>query len=320
MSAATTARRADPETALAVLVVESDAVAGDALARAVRQLGYRCAAVCDGALALDMLAASRFDVVLSDWKMPRLDGLGLCRAMRAREHEYTYFAFLAAETEKDAALRALREGADDLLAKPVDLGALEVRLIAAKRVIDARRELNARNRELRRDSQRNFQLAHFDTLTGTRNRLALSEDMRAARESLNRYGTQCAVAMCDIDRFKLYNDAFGHVRGDAVLRDVADIMRRALRSGDRLYRFGGEEFVVLLREQGTSGALPAMQRIRCAVEAAAIRHAPNAGCPFVTISAGVAQLSSRDDDAAVIRRADAALYRAKALGRNRVEI
>jgi diguanylate cyclase (GGDEF)-like protein len=152
-----------------------------------------------------------------------------------------------------------------------------------------------------------------------RNRLALAEDMRAARESLNRYGTRCAVAICDVDEFKPYNDAFGHVRGDDVLRRIADVMQRALRSGDRLYRYGGEEFVVLLHEQDLERARMAMQRLRCAVEAATITHAPTAGRPYVTISAGVTELSAHDDDDGVLRRADSALYRAKSSGRNRVE-
>jgi len=304
---------------LAVLVVDDDDTARDVLTRAIRELGYACGSARDGLEALNALASGHFDVVLTDLNMPGLDGLGLCEAIRVREQAYTYVVIVTAETEQNRALQAMHGGADDFLVKPIDLSVLEVRLLAAERVLAAHRELSARNRELRRDSQRNFQLAHFDPLTGTRNRLALAEDMRSARESLNRYGTRCAVAICDIDKFKLFNDAFGHVRGDAVLRQVADIMQRALRSGDRLYRYGGEEFVVLLREQSVSGAQLAMQRILCAVEAAAIRHAPDADRPYLTISAGVAELSVRDDDAAVIRRADAALYRAKSFGRNRVE-
>jgi len=192
-------------------------------------------------------------------------------------------------------------------------------VIEAPRSFRLRARLRKRHRELRRDSRRNFQLAHYDALTGVGNRLALAEDLEAARESLNRYGSRCAVAMCDIDSFKTYNDAFGHVRGDKALHQIAEIMQRALRSGDRLYRYGGEEFVILLREQTIEGAILAMQRVRCAVEAAGIRHADAAGRPFVTISAGVAELGSKDGDETVIRRADAALYRAKALGRNRVE-
>jgi diguanylate cyclase (GGDEF)-like protein len=304
---------------LAVLVVDDEAAVRDGLTMAIRQLGYTCASARDGVEALEMVSRDRFDVVLSDWRMPRLDGLGLCHTIRARERDYTYFVFVTGESDKAHVLAGMHAGADDYLSKPIDFDALEVRLLAAKRVIDARRELSARNRELRRDSERNFKLAHFDPLTGTRNRLALIEDMHVARESLNRYGTRCALAMCDVDKFKAYNDHFGHVQGDKVLRRIAEIMQRALRTGDRLYRFGGEEFVVLLREQGTEGALLATQRLRCAVEAAAIAHAPDGGRAFVTISAGIAELTSRDDDSAVLRRADAALYRAKSLGRNRVD-
>ena len=305
--------------ALSVLVVDDDYTSRDALVRAVRGLGYASAVAHDGVEALEMIARRRFDVVMSSGKMPHMGGPDLCRAVRDREHDYTYFVLVTGQVDRAQMIEEMRAGADDWLTKPVDPAAVEVRLLAARRVIDTHQKLRARNRELRRDSQRNFQLARYDALTGIRNRLALAEDMVAARENLNRYGSRCAVAMCDIDHFKAYNDAFGHVRGDAALRQIASVMQRALRAGDRLYRYGGEEFVVLLREQTVEGALLATERIRCAVEAQTIRHADGIGTPFVTISVGVSELTTKDDDQAVIRRADAALYRAKSGGRNRVE-
>jgi two-component system cell cycle response regulator len=304
---------------LAVLVVDDDDLTRRVMEHAVRDLGYACSSARDGTEALSCIAHDNFDVVLSDWKMPRLDGLGLCRALRAQERDYTYFVFVTGQAEKRDVLEGMQAGADDYLVKPIDIDALEVRLLAARRVLETQRALAARNQELRRDSQRNFQLAHFDPLTGMRNRLALAEDMRFAREALNRYGTACAVAMCDIDQFKAFNDSFGHVRGAEVLRQIAEIMHGALRGGDRLYRYGGEEFVVLLHQQQAVSALHAMQRIRCAVEAAAIGHAPDASRQVVTVSVGVTELSAKDTDEGVIRRADTALYRAKTLGRNRVE-
>lgn len=304
--------------ALAVLVVDDDDASREGLVRAVGALGYDCASARDGIEALEMFAQHRFDVILSDWEMPRLDGLGLCNAVRKGDREYTYFAFVSGRRDMAHIHAAMEAGADDYMSKPVDVDAMEVRLLAARRVIDTHQKLNARYRAARTDSQRNFQLAHFDTLTGVRNRLALAEDMRGARESMNRYGSRCAVAMVDIDKFKLFNDQFGHVRGDAVLRQIADVMQHALRSGDRLYRYGGEEFVVLLREQTLEGAVNAMQRVRCAVEAATIHHADASQRPYVTISAGVADLTPHDDDDMVIRRADGALYIAKSAGRNQV--
>jgi len=309
----------EPAHNVSVLIVDDDEAARRGLTLIVRALGYACSSASDGLEALEILSRNRFDVVLSDWKMPRLDGIGLCAALRKRESEYTYFVFVTGQTEKRDVIEGMHVGADDYLTKPVDVDALEIRLLAAQRVIAIHRQLSARNHELRRDSQRNFQLAHFDALTNVRNRLALVEDMRAAHHKLTRYGTRCAVAMCDVDKFKTYNDVCGHVAGDGVLREIADIMQRALRRGDRLYRYGGEEFVVLLPEQSIDGALLAMQRVRQAVEAKAIPHARTAESPWVTVSIGVAALSPDDDDEAVIQRADAALYRAKSHGRNRVE-
>jgi diguanylate cyclase (GGDEF)-like protein len=126
--------------------------------------------------------------------------------------------------------------------------------------------------------------------------------------------------MLDIDWFKAYNDHLGHIAGDAALRAVAETLRDQLRLGDGLYRYGGEEFLALLPDQAALESLAVAERLRRAVERKAIPTV--AGDGVVTVSAGVAELDlSLDRDAAGwLGRADAALYRAKANGRNRCEV
>lgn len=175
-------------------------------------------------------------------------------------------------------------------------------------------ELKALNREL-------AESARIDPLTGLFNRRQLSEDLVVLWDRHVRYGHEYAAVLLDLDHFKALNDQAGHLAGDATLRSVADALHAGTRPGDRVYRFGGEEFLVLLPEASADAARAAAERLRQAVGALAITHPDNGPLRTLTISAGVA-LMSTEMDATVddwLRRADAALYRAKAEGRNRVD-
>jgi diguanylate cyclase (GGDEF)-like protein len=306
---------------LSILVVEDDDSTRKALAKTVRSLGYACRDARDGLEAWEMHQRDRADVILSDWSMPRMDGLELCRRTRsfADEGGYTYFIFMTSFADKEHILRGMVAGADDYHPKPVDVEELEARLVSAGRVIALYRELAEKNAALRRDSQASFQVARVDALTQVANRLAMVEDLEAVWSRVERYGHRYSVALCDIDKFKDYNDRFGHIAGDEVLRRVAQTIRKTLRQGDSLYRYGGEEFLILLPEQPLSEAVRAMERVRAGVENMVLLAA--ASPRRVTLSFGVAELDSeRDvDPEGWLRRADAALYRAKSAGRNRVE-
>ncbi len=266
-----------------------------------------------------MLQADRADVVLSDWTLPHMGGVELCRRMRAADGEgaYTYFIFMTGFDDREHFLRGMDAGADDYHTKPVDIEELQARLVSAGRVLALYRKLADKNRELRRDSQTSFLAARVDPLTGVGNRLRMDEDLDVLWSRAQRYGHPFAAALCDIDEFKRYNDRFGHVAGDDVLLRVAQTIRKELRQGDSLYRYGGEEFLAVLPNQSLSEAACAMERVRGAIESLAV-PAPRG---IVTISVGVAELDLALDRTLKdwLRRADAALYRAKEAGRNRVD-
>jgi len=137
---------------------------------------------------------------------------------------------------------------------------------------------------------------------------------------VSRYGVRATVAMCDLDGFKRYNDRYGHLAGDGALQRVAQAIRGSLRRADQVYRFGGEEFLVVLREQDRSSAAAAMERARSAVEGLGISHAPGARLPILTVSVGMASVEPRVEHSVrdAIARADEALYTAKADGGNAV--
>jgi len=167
------------------------------------------------------------------------------------------------------------------------------------------------------------QSATTDELTGLRNRLGLASDLNVVRSRIERQADRYEILMLDLDRFKAINDSLGHVAGDGVLRAAADAISAALRPGDRAYRYGGEEFLVVVRLNERDDALMAGERIRASVERLRLSNAGNPPHGVVTVSIGITTVGQADlavDDEAWVSRADAALYRAKEGGGNRCEV
>ena len=160
-------------------------------------------------------------------------------------------------------------------------------------------------------------------MTGAANRIRLAEDLRVVRSRLDRQTASFGLVAIDLDRFKLINDRFGHLAGDEVLRRVVAAARASMRPTDTIYRFGGEEFLVLLETSTRAGLSAATERLRAGVEAVGYEHPDNVPFGVVTISQGAVLLTPADleqPDDEWFARADAALYRAKEGGRNRVEL
>jgi diguanylate cyclase (GGDEF)-like protein len=178
-------------------------------------------------------------------------------------------------------------------------------------------ELRDQKRQLRALNDRLFEEARIDPLTKLQTRLRLSEDLKDMWANADRHGDNVCAVMCDVDRFKEYNDTYGHVAGDDVLRRVAGALLEGCRAGDRLYRYGGEEFLLILRVTSTVEGLAIADRHRSAIESLMIEHIANeAG--IVTISMGLSPLWAGRfrNSTEWIEQADAALYRAKRTGRN----
>jgi two-component system, cell cycle response regulator len=305
-----------------VLIAEDDAVSRTILRRSVEKLGHECLAAEDGESALELYRNTPgIDLVISDWMMPGIDGPALCRLIREdRRDAYTYFIFLTALGDKGHLLAGLAAGADDYLSKPLDRDELQVRLASAYRMTRLHKRLAAQNEQLEKLNERLFQESREDPLTHLGNRLRLEEDLDVLQARSRRYGHSYAVALCDVDLFKEYNDRYGHPAGDRVLARVAGVIMRNRRSGDTAYRYGGEEFLVVLPEQTLEAAASTADHLRKTVENLRITHESNVPPGLVTISAGVAALSKGDPKSTdeLLQRADTALYKAKEAGRNRV--
>ena len=304
-----------------VLIADDSAVPRLILEKALTSLGHETVTASDGQEAWERFLTFQPDVVLSDWLMPGVDGIELCRRIRTHDSDrYAYFVLLTAMTEVEHAVTAMTAGADDFMVKPLDRVALEATLIAARRVTALHDELRDQRSKLVRLNSLLYDDARRDPLTLLGNRLRLSEDLATAAARVQRYRHSYCLAMYDIDFFKRYNDQLGHPAGDEALRTVAQALAGAVRAGDMVYRYGGEEFLILLPEQTLLTATAALDRVRASVEDLALPHPDNTPSGVVTVSAGIAE-STASRPLAIdewLRRADVALYRAKALGRNQV--
>ncbi len=272
-------------------------------------------------------------VVISDFMMPGLRGDELL----ARLHELspnTITILLTGQSDLSGVKRAINDAnLYRFLEKPFLNEDIVLTVRAAIRAYRQERDLIDQNEKLRRMNaeleslvaartqelvEKNQQLEILsvtDKLTGLFNRRKLDEEMEEELSRSRRYAMQLAIIMIDIDHFKQVNDRHGHAAGDLVLAGVADILRGCTRDSDAIGRLGGEEFVVVCRHATLEGGMAAAENLRAAIAGHAF-----AGLDPITASFGVA--ASRDDDtvASLLGRADTALYRAKANGRNRVEV
>lgn len=305
-----------------ILIAEDDELSLLIVESTIKQFGHECLTASDGLAAWEQFQSTAVDVVISDWVMPGIDGIELCRRIRADARPgYTSFIFLTALSDKSNILAGIEAGADDYLAKPLDPDELRVRLLVASRLTRLHQRLAEQAAELERLNQLWFAQGRIDALTGVGNRLQLREDLDVISRHLAQGGHGYCALMCDVDSFKAYNDYYGHAAGDVVLQAIAKMLvMKSSRPGDRVYRYGGEEFLLILpTHSGEAGEVVA-ERIRRGVEDLALVHAPGQASPIITVSIGVAVLSASGTHtiAAWLKAADAALYAAKRSGRNRI--
>ena len=305
-----------PESRWRVLLVDDEATQRLIMARLLRRAGYDVETAADGRQALAMLESGDFQLMITDWEMPEMDGVALCSTLRSlRRQPYIYTVLLTARDSIEHVVTGLRSGADDYLTKPVVEAELMARLNTGKRIVTLERSLRSVNEENRR-------LSVTDPLTAVHNRRHLMEQLPRAIEHAARYQRPLAVVMCDVDHFKSINDTYGHQCGDEVLKAVAQRLRSGIRAVDWLVRYGGEEFVVVLSETNVSGAAVAAEHMR--ERLAAEPFVSPCGTMAVTASFGVSGWRGEVPlDASLdglMARCDMAVYDSKNGGRNRVSV
>ncbi len=316
-----------------VLIVDADKLQRTLAKRILVRAGYEVRTAADGIRALQSILKDAPDIVLTNWHMPIMDGIELCK--NVRDNEAIPFVFVILATAQDATTDGLVEafdaGIDDFVTKPLVEHELLARLRAARRTIKLERELmkqslqahlaNAEmevaNTSLAKANNHLDLLATTDDLTGLCNYRETICQLSRAWTVAKQTGEPLSCIMIDIDHFKKFNDTYGHHVGDLVLKETSNVLRGAARKHEIVGRIGGEEFFVIC--PGTSGNDSAIiaERLRDAVGRKTITHE---SLPLsVTISLGVAEKTSKEKNHEELQRAsDKALYTAKSTGRNRV--
>ena len=283
------------------------------MARLLKRAGYEVEMAGNGREALAKLEQGDFPLMITDWEMPEMDGVALCRALRSKEQGYTYIILLTSRDAIEHLVAGLQSGADDYLIKPVIEPELIARLNTGRRIVTLERSLRAANEENRR-------LSITDPLTGVYNRRYLMEQLPREIDRAARYGRQLAAVMCDVDFFKKINDTHGHLTGDEVLKWFGSTLKAGVRSSDWIARYGGEEFVIVLPETNVANAALAAEHLRKKI--AELPFAASGQELPVSASFGVSGWRDKVPQGATLdslmARCDAGVYASKAAGRNRI--
>jgi len=298
-----------------ILIADDDPVSCSLLDRLLNKWGYEVIAARNGTDAWEVLQADPAPrVALLDWMMPGIDGVEICRRVRARSSQpYVYIMLLTANDKVGNLVEGLESGADDYLTKPFHPQELRARLRVGLRMLDLETNLVEARENLR------FKASH-DALTSIWNRGAIIELLERELSRARREGSSVGILLADIDHFKGINDTRGHLVGDEVLRAVTGRLKGEVRSYDAVGRYGGEEFLILLPGCDNAKLTAKAGQLVKLVERSSIET--SAGPVPATISIG--GIASGDSPHAelksLLRAADTALYRAKLSGRNRSEM
>ena len=296
-----------------ILIADDSPTLRHMLEQTVRKWDYEVISASDGNDAWQLLQqedAPRLAIL--DWMMPGLTGPEVCKLVRGiKRKSYVYLLLLTSRGDKEDLIEGMNAGADDYVAKPFDRSELKVRLQTGRRIVDLWDQLLAAEEELR------IQAIH-DALTGLRNRGNIVETLKHEMSRGSKTSGALGIILVDLDRFKRVNDTFGHNGGDAVLKVAAQRLRACLGEAGWVGRYGGEEFLAILPNVEESDLLASAEAMRTALLSEPV-DVGQGTTMTVTGSFGTAIYSPGLSTEQFIHVADEALYRAKHLGRNRVE-
>lgn len=298
----------NPNSDIHILIVDDEVGVRDSMHEFIEMAGYDSAMASSAEEAVDALSSQDIHVVITDIMLPGMGGLELTRKIKK---EYNSDVIVMTGYSGDYSYEeAINMGASDFVIKPVRLEELLLRL---KRVLKERELTQERVRMMEKLQK----LAITDGLTKLHNSRSFYSQLEVEVDRFNRYKHPLSLLLLDIDHFKQYNDNFGHLEGDKVLVKISLIIKSCLRKLDTAYRYGGEEFTVILPETGCEEAQTVAERIRNAV--AQEKFKPGNGKDlYITISIGVTQYYSEEELSTFIQRADKAMYLSKQNGRDRV--
>lgn len=310
---------------LRVLLVEDDPALRGELSAWLAGAGYQVYEASDGQLGFMMALEVHPHILITDWQMPQMNGLGLAKALRQTRFGRSLYVLILTELDSEEMIvEAFAAGVDDYLVKPLRPRVLGARLRAAQRVVLLQQEVARDRDELRRfaselaaTNRRLQEAALTDVLTGLPNRRYAIEFFEREWRAASRSQRPLACMLIDVDHFKAINDGHGHDAGDRVLKAVAGTIKQSLRAQDVVCRTGGDEFTVICPDTDLAAALICAERVRRSV--AALKLSEPVDQLSCTLSIGVAARDATTPDVeALLKRADEGVYRAKQLGRNHV--
>jgi two-component system cell cycle response regulator len=293
---------------LKILIADDDALSLLYLQDTLQDWGYQVQTTADGKSACEILQRADAPMLaIIDWMMPGMDGIDVCRLIRETvKDRYIYLIMLTSRSETEFVVEAMNAGADDFIGKPFNVDELQVRVRAGKRISALEQQLRIK--------------ASHDALTGIYNRGAVIDILEKELVRHGRDHHPISIIFADLDHFKRTNDEYGHLAGDAVLREVTRRVSTVLRPYDSLGRYGGEELLIVLPACDSAGAIEVAERIRTVVAAQPVATEFGSISSSLSIGVAVAYKETTFSSNDLIRLADDALYQAKASGRNRIEL
>ena len=309
----------EPKKKKRILVVDDHEDNIELLRARLEARGYEVEGANDGFAALEAVERTCPDLILLDVMMPKMDGIEVVRRLKANER--LPFIPVIMQTALDSTenkVEGLDAGADDYITKPINFAELEARVNSLLRIKALQSALAAREKELAVMNDTLREISLTDGLTKVDNRRSLEERLNEMWQHSLRLHEPIALVMCDIDKFKSVNDNYGHQAGDSVLKEFAQLLKSEAREIDRVGRYGGEEFLLILPGTVLDAAVTFAERLREKVATHTFSYSGGTLCRTMSCGVAASPHPRVKDQEALLRAADDALYVAKETGRNRV--
>ncbi len=305
---------------LIILAVDDDPMTLISLATTLSAENRIILTASDGEEALQITLRQQPHLIITDWRMPKLSGIELCKTLRkTKTTRHKYIIMLTSCETDDELITAFDAGIDDYIVKPFSPKVLLARISSGERLVRYQQKIRVYATQLANANKKLQNMAMTDFLTGLPNRRNALIRLQNLVAEVKRYGEPLSCIMVDIDHFKKINDTYGHDNGDIVLQKLSEILEEKARSYDMVSRWGGEEFLIISARSDNEDTFQLAERLRKAVAKTTIKIQETVDITL-TISLGVASWSSDYQDAEqLLKEADKCLYQAKANGRNRVE-